>query len=335
MMTTIRPTRRSPPTGFTLVELLVVIAIIGVLVALLLPAVQSVREAGRRMACGNNMRQVAQAVHLAADAMRFLPPMAAPSSSGTITMAAPPYNGYVGFTAFTFLLPFIEQSPLYDTAQKNVNTPVAGAPGKGTVVAVAVPTFLCPSDNSDSNGMSTTTSGGANKWAVGNFAANYNVFGNVLGTTPTARAQGRSRLTQSFPDGTSKVVMLAERYGTCGLEDLNDGNVNDRDTRGSLWCDSNSWWRPVFCANSFDPNLPAQDRTQLPQATGYTTCGLFQVAPQFLTECDSSVAQTPHPTAMNTALADGSIRSIAGDISASTWADVCNPADGRAIGNDW
>jgi len=298
-----------------------------------MPAVQAAREAGRRTACGNNMRQVAQAVHLAADANRFLPPMAAPSSSGTITLAAPPYNGHVGFTAFTFLLPFIDQSPLHAIARKNVNTPVAGAPGSGTVFAVPVATFLCPSDSSDTNGMSSTTSGGANRWAVGNFAVNYNVFGNVVGTTPAAREQGRSRISQSFPDGTSKVVMLAERYGTCGLAALNEGNVNDKDTRGSLWCDSNSWWRPVFCANNFDPSLPVQNRTQLPQATGYTTCGMFQVAPQFLTECDSSVAQTPHLTAMNTALADGSVRSIAGDISASTWADVCNPADGRALTN--
>jgi prepilin-type N-terminal cleavage/methylation domain-containing protein len=328
---------RSKPckTGFTLVELLVVIAIIGVLIALLLPAVQSVRESGRRMACGNNMRQVALAVHLVADSQRYLPPMSAPKSTGTITMAAPPFNGFVGFTAFTFLLPHVEQTSLYDAAQRNVNTPIGGAPGKGTVVSMTIPTFLCPSDSSDVNGMSATTSGGADKWAAGNYAVNYNVFGNVFGTTPTARAEGRSRLTQSFPDGTSKVVMLAERYATCGQEELNDGQVNDKDTRGNLWCDSNGVWRPVICANNFDPAAAIQNRSQAPQTSGYTTCGRFQLAPQWLTECDSSLAQTPHPAAMNVALGDGSVRGIGGDIDADTWANVCHPADGLAVGNVW
>ena len=320
-----------PHRGFTLVELLVVIAIIGVLVGLLLPAVQTVRESGRRLACGNNIRQVALAVHLVADAKRFLPPMTAPASSGTITMAAPPYNGFVGFTAFAFLLPYVEQASLYDKAQRNVNTPIAGVPGKGTLVAMKIPTYTCPSDNSDVNGMSATTHGGADKWAAGNFALNYNVFGNVLGATPSARSEGRSRLPESFPDGTSKVVMLAERYATCGQEELNNGEVNDRGTRGSLWCDSNSIWRPVICVNSFDPAAAVQDRSQIPQATGHTTCGRFQVAPQWLTDCDPSLAQTPHPAAMSVALADGSVRGIAGDVSATVWADACHPADGRAL----
>lgn len=324
--------RRAPrAAGFTLVELLVVIAIIGVLVGLLLPAVQATREAGRRTACGNNLRQVSVALHLVADARRFLPPMTAPKSTGTITMAAPPYNGFIGFTAFTFILPHLEQTELYDAAQRNVNTPIPGAPGKGTVVAMKIPAYICPSDASDVEGMSATANGGADKWAAGNFALNYNVFGNVFGTSPVARAEGRSRLPQSFPDGTSKVVMLAERYATCGHEQVNDGVLNDKDTRGSLWCDSNWIWRPVFGVNNFDPSVVVQDRSQVPQTAGYTTCGRFQLAPQWLTECDSSLAQTPHPAAMNVALVDGSVRGLAGDMAQDTWADVCNPADGRAV----
>ena len=334
-MATAHARRAAPAGGFTLVELLVVIAIIGILIALLLPAVQSIREAGRRTACGNNLRQTALAVHLVSDARRFLPPMVAPRSSGTITMAAPPYNGYVGFTAFTFLLSHVEEETLFNAAQRNVNTPIAGTPGRGTVVSVRIPTFLCPSDASDAGGMSLTANGGADKWAAGNYAVNYNVFGNVFGATANARAEGRSRIPQSFPDGTSKVVMLAERYATCGHAEVNDGNVHDRDTMGSLWCDSNGIWRPVFCVNSFDPAATVQDRSQVPQAAGYTTCGRFQVAPQWLTECDSALAQTPHPSAMNVALVDGSVRGVDGDIAAATWADACNPADGRALGGDW
>jgi prepilin-type N-terminal cleavage/methylation domain-containing protein len=89
--------------AFTLVELLVVIAIIGVLVALLLPAVQSAREAARRMQCANNLKQVGLGFHVYESTFKVLPPE---------TMAAG--NGAHGTTAFTFILPQIEQGPLWD-----------------------------------------------------------------------------------------------------------------------------------------------------------------------------------------------------------------------------
>src|ERR1700752_1631611 len=91
------------PKGFTLVELLVVIAIIGVLVALLLPAVQSAREAARRMQCSNNLKQIGLAFHVYEGSYRVLPPE---------TMCAG--NGAHGTTAFTFILPQIEQNPLWE-----------------------------------------------------------------------------------------------------------------------------------------------------------------------------------------------------------------------------
>src|SRR5262245_4228022 len=110
--------RRSLPSrrrqAFTLVELLVVIAIIGVLVALLLPAVQSAREAARRMQCSNNVKQVMLAMHHFHDANLVLPPGAVRGATATVahTKFSLPVNIKHGWAPF--ILPFMEQKPLAD-----------------------------------------------------------------------------------------------------------------------------------------------------------------------------------------------------------------------------
>jgi len=305
----------------TLVELLVVVAIIAALLGLLLPAVQSVRESARATTCASNQRQVVLALQVLADARKYVPPMAAPASRKPITKAAATYNGATGFTAFTWLLPYIEEDGLYRISNRDVNTPVADAPGAGKIYSVPIPVFRCPSDAFHESGMSLTENGGADLWAVGNYAANYNVFGNPPAVTAVERAEGRSRFDAAFPDGASKTVVFAERYGTCG----SDGVVTGGDTAGSLWCDSNNRWRPVFCVNEKD---------QTPDTPGFTRCAMFQVAPHWLQACDSSLAQTAHPGAMKVALGDGSVRGVAGSLDPQTWAQVCHPADGLS-GADW
>jgi len=318
---------RTPPsqsprqTAFTLVELLVVIAIIAVLIGLLLPAIQSARESARRISCRNSMRQVGLAIHVCTDAKRSLPPLTAPNSSAAISVPGP-YQGAIGYTVFNWLLPYLDQEPLFQIANRNVNTPVPGAPGKGVVYSVPVDTYRCPSDSSNDDGRSLTSNGRADNWAVGNYAANYNVFGNPLASTPEARVQGRARISQTFVDGTSKVVMLAERFGTCG----SGGSLEDARTAGSLWSDSNSRWRPVFCINEFN---------QIPLTAGYTPCGMFQVTPNWLNGCDSSRAQTAHAGGMSVTMGDGSVRGVSESMAEQAWVAVCDPRDGQSPTGDW
>ena len=107
------PVAVSPYSGFTLVELLVVIAIIGVLIALLLPAIQAAREAARRMACQNNLKQIGIAVHNFHDAKRGLPPAAI----GGHVNSNENETGYARPGFFALLYPYIEQQALYEYIQ--------------------------------------------------------------------------------------------------------------------------------------------------------------------------------------------------------------------------
>lgn len=124
---------RFPRAAFTLIELLVVIAIIGILMSLLLPAVQSIREAARRTECKNNLRQVALAAHLYHDAMERLP-------AGWIGDST---DNLPGWGWASRLLPFMEQNNVYDTI--DFTLPIDD-PSHLTAVSGVISTFLCPSD---------------------------------------------------------------------------------------------------------------------------------------------------------------------------------------------
>ena len=305
--------------AFTLIELLVVIAIIAILIALLVPAVQKVREAATRAQCLNNLKQIALATHALHDADKVLPPFSAPNQTSAITLAGP-YKGAIGYTVFHWLLPYVEQGPLFEKGKYNSQT-VTGGPGWGYISCNPIPVYICPSEpypnGPEGYGMGASLHGPATKWSFGNYAANYYVFGD-----PNRPSMEGANKLQNLPDGTSNIILYAERYGTCG----NSGDINGASTYCNLWGDATTGWRPVFCVDNL---------TKTPSAVGYPACKLFQDRPHPINGCVSYLTQTLHTGGMLVALADGSVRSVSTGISAATWAQACDPRDGVPLGADW
>jgi prepilin-type N-terminal cleavage/methylation domain-containing protein len=315
--------RRSERTsGFTLVELLVVIAIIGILIGLLLPAVNAAREAGRRAQCINNVKQLGLAIHnLVGTYNEYLPPLAAPDNApsglaqGNRINVSGPYRGRIGYNVFHWMLPYIEEKGLADHCLKF--SEANGGFWKEDLSsphATVVRTYLCPSQpNLGQRGYGRGMIddwGGPTWWALSNYAANYYVFGDP----DKGSVQGHNRLTNLLK-GTSHTVMFAERYGNC----TNTGTP----TYTCLWADASSYWRPVFCINNL---------SRTPSGPGHPPCSMFQVAPNWSTECDASRAQSPHVAGMTVGAADGGVTFLNGDIDPTMWANACDPASGALQG---
>lgn len=214
--------RKSSPLGFTLVELLVVIAIIGVLIALLLPAVQQAREAARRMSCTNNLKQIGIAMHNYHDTYKTFPPGCIGSSTAVNPPSGPQMWGWP-----VFILPQIEQSALHDVLNPNKRRLVdlLNNASQRDIVQQAIEAYRCPSDRTKDTVKGTPQTFDFN----GTAAVGTNYFGgtlNYLGVGAFAsldlddRPSGplfRNSETgfKDMVDGASNTFLVGERDFDC------------------------------------------------------------------------------------------------------------------------
>jgi prepilin-type N-terminal cleavage/methylation domain-containing protein/prepilin-type processing-associated H-X9-DG protein len=302
MITLVRRSR-----AFTLVELLVVIAIIATLIGLLLPAVQSAREAARRSSCSNNLKQLSLAMHNYLTAKRSLPP-----GSKQFTNAA---GNLVRSPTVAFLLPFIEErgrADLYDF-KKAWDVQVA-------VVGQLIPAYQCPSDVS----RTMDSAQGVEGDRKGSYGINWgqNTFGQPF---PTALAQAKAPFSVNYgakfseiTDGTSKTLMLMEMIQAPSEA----GQTVDR--RARTWNPNGGSYQVV---TKFGPNASSAD---VSFCVNRPEIGLPCTPTTTDAPC-SLVSRSRHVGGVTTAFCDGSVRFIEDALDLTVWKAASSISQGESV----
>jgi prepilin-type N-terminal cleavage/methylation domain-containing protein len=323
--------------AFTLIELLVSLAVIAVLLGVLLPAVQRVREAAARIQSMNNLKQIALATTNYADTYAGrLPPLT------DVTPGIP--QGTALKSLFYLLLPYVEQDNVYRAFDPaNPSTYYNDSDANPGLSATVIKTYLSPADATGDNGKPTTISMYVRpsppppyqayfrgRYATSSYAANGLVFGYNNATLPW-----------SFADGVSNTITFGERSQQC---DASPESVPNSWAAG--------WYAiciPAFAypglvggpPNSmFVPAVPLRTDAQgrvigrpLDPTSPLTRPVPFQVAPG--KDCDPTILQTPHRSGILVALGDGSVRSVAPTVSQYTFWAAVTPAGGEVLPADW
>jgi prepilin-type N-terminal cleavage/methylation domain-containing protein len=332
--------RRVSRTGFTLVELLVVIAIIGILVALLLPAIQAAREASRRSSCSNNLKQLGLALQNYHDTYKTFPPVAVFGKFGgpgkqPASVPSPAYN----HTWCLMILPFMEQQPLYDTVDKLLR--VWDQPIRSTVVQ----TFLCPSDSgfgkdpNQTQGIAIThyVASEGYHWWPGPAVPNYSFAPGV--DFQGIFAGGQATPMQNILDGTSNTIAVAESNST-GYKPQYDGWWKNG-TGVPRLASGEAVFRSAFvftgmggtCCETGWFNKPDDSGTMTGwnwfRANPHSYMPSFILAWGLNTEWPAT--GSIHPGVEQVVNADGSVRMLATTVSYEVWCKLNAMKDGEAL----
>jgi prepilin-type N-terminal cleavage/methylation domain-containing protein len=326
--------------AFTLVELLVVIAIIGVLVALLLPAVQSAREAARRMQCSNNLKQIGLGFHVYEGTYRVLPPE---------TMA--PGTGAHGTTAFTFILPQIEQNPLWEKlAAVGMGSQVSWWMGSANAThtprmraaldAFTVNAYRCPSTS-----FPKFREVAAARIMVPGYAliAGSNIHDSVdrLGANGGHCSGGGifsgsvARRFSEISDGTSNTFMLGEQSNWVAGQKNNFRTAFETSgpwmgVKNSRVPSGDGTWSATGAhdTSGINTDMRSYAMTTIRDAPNPKGTAAYMNA----VSCNTPLTSA-HPNSVQAVLADGSVRAVTDNINILTLKYLADRDDGNALGD--
>jgi prepilin-type N-terminal cleavage/methylation domain-containing protein/prepilin-type processing-associated H-X9-DG protein len=304
--------------AFTLIELLVVIAIIGVLVGLLLPAVQKVREAANRMKCSNSLKQLALGLHNYHDSFLAFP-LGNTNLIGVDNTGEPDRRNW----AMDYVLPFVEQQAIYNEVEaylKGGAPYIVYFPNNKNVMSL----FMCPSDPTNPK----ILTGGAGSGNQQGFHTNYAACAGSTTFNPASGAYGGDNLNGIFyvqsktrltdiADGTSNTLLLSEI--------ILSPDITTHDVRGRLY---NPAQQGGVLFSTLDvPNTPNPDILEWCDST-------IPAAPCFSsTNGIVLYARSYHLGGVNAAFADGSIHFISNAIAKPTWQALGTRAGGEVLGD--
>jgi prepilin-type N-terminal cleavage/methylation domain-containing protein len=322
---------RKHSTGFTLVELLVVIAIIGVLIALLLPAVQAAREAARRMQCGNNLKQLGLSLQNYHSANRTLPigSLRNLTTGNSCPVFAPPRSPWL-----VGLYPFIEEASAHEMFDfKNVSsgglywTGTANSIGPNSATAQVISGLQCPSDGM--GGTSFRVADGSTEYgtyAVNNYLAFFgnhtdgHALANAAPHVPHAFGFNRPTRLDKITDGTSHTMLLGEYLS--GVEEKKGYFAPEpSDYRGMNFGDqpSQTMIFTRLTPNSIDPDVIWQwqcynrPELNLPCVQGASSCT------DKLALDGHAAARSRHTGGVQVVFGDGSVHFMTDEVELTVW----------------
>jgi prepilin-type N-terminal cleavage/methylation domain-containing protein/prepilin-type processing-associated H-X9-DG protein len=277
---------RRQKRGLTLIELLVVLGLIGILIALVLPAIQQARESARRMQCKNNLKQIGAALHNYHDAHNLFPP-------GWIAPG--------GWAWSTYLLPFLEQQPLYNSLYVGDNYP----PDPGTRNDVSLKIYICPSDRAGSRNRyyaPNSSKGYMKSNYPGIHAFNDRISNDIYNADRGIFGMASSVSMKGIIDGSSNTFLVGERQ------------MSSRGFTGAIWM------RAVHTTEDV-----------LFGAAVVGTCGKKVRINDYRSRVIGFSSM--HPGGAQFLMADGAVRFISEELENTTYQNLADKDDGNVTPN--